>query len=97
MFHLLARRLPPVEWTSLDSCSQRAPRRPSSWQRLTVKTWRWLAGALGARFDCDLVDTSPEQFARQFAALKERFSRIDTTDLERYRSERPALPPGEMP
>jgi peptidoglycan/xylan/chitin deacetylase (PgdA/CDA1 family) len=56
-------------------------------------TWHRVAKGLGAGFDRDIVDASPDQFDRQVAVLKEYFSLIDTADLEKYREQGQPLPP----
>jgi peptidoglycan/xylan/chitin deacetylase (PgdA/CDA1 family) len=94
VFRLRARLAVAANRTGLAHVIMRANARlPTAWQRLTVMTWHRVTTGLGAGFDRDVINASPEQFDREIAVLKEYYSLIDTADLERYRAERKPLPP----
>jgi peptidoglycan/xylan/chitin deacetylase (PgdA/CDA1 family) len=94
VFRLRARLAVAANRTGIAHVVLRAGARlPALWQRLTVMTWHRVSEGLGAGFDRDVINASPQQFDREVAVLKEYFSLIDTADLERYRAERRPLPP----
>jgi len=97
LFRIRARLASTAGRTGLSDLVLRANARlPSSWQRLTVLTWHRIAKGLDAGFDRGVVASSPEQFDRQIAILKERFTVIDTAALVKYREEGRPLPPNPV-
>ena len=97
MFRLRARLATATGRTGLsDLVLAGCAKLPSAWQRLTILTWHRVAKDLGAGFDRGVVAASPEQFDRQIAILKQRFTVIDTTALVKYREEGRPLPPNPV-
>jgi len=97
MFRIRARIANATGRTGLsDLILSASARLPSGWQRLTILTWHRIAKDLGAGFDRSVVASSPEQFDRQIAILKENFSVVDTASLVKFHEEGRPLPPNPV-
>ncbi len=97
MFRIRARLAAAIGRTGLaDVFLAASAKLPSPWQYLTILTWHRVTKDLGAGFDRGVVAASPEQFDRQIAILKQRFTPIDIAALVKFRFDGRPLPPNPV-